>query len=121
MIEGRRLRLEKRDAEGETTLLFIVRHDEQGRESEAIYFTADSDQGTRERFEYSNDGRLQTTTYFYEPGVASDRTESQRDEARRDVHKRYYRGDGSQYGEEDVFTDGEDILAVPLGSAGLSR
>ncbi len=102
--DGRRLRLENTDGEGETTLLFIVRHDDRGRESEAIYFESAPDP-VREVFTYSADGRLRTTTYYYEPGVAADRTEIELDGLGREVRKRYFRADGSQYGEEDVLWD----------------
>lgn len=99
--DGRRLRLEVRDATGSPTLLFFVLHDERGREAEAVYFEG-SPEASRETFSYSRDGLLKTTTYFYEPGVAADRTESDLDASGREVRKRYYRADGAQYGEEDV-------------------
>ncbi len=102
-VEGRRLRLEITDAEGTPTLVFFIQHDAQGRESEALYIEGGGQDADREVFTYSADGRTQTTTYYYEPGVAADRTESVRDEAGREVFKRYYRADGTQYGEEEVF------------------
>lgn len=99
--DGRRLRLEVTDAQGAVTLLFIVRHDERGRESEAIYFESDPEPD-REVFTYSDDGLRKTTTYYYDPGVAADRTESELDGRGREIRKQYFRADGSQYGEEDV-------------------
>ncbi len=102
---GRRLRLEITDAGGEPTLLFFVRHDDQGRESEAVYFEGGSEEPDREVFTYSADGRLQTTTYYFEPGLAADRTEADLDDDGREIRKRYYRSDGAQYGEEDVLWD----------------
>ncbi|NNF28708.1 MAG: hypothetical protein HKN73_15900 [Gemmatimonadetes bacterium] len=99
--DGRRLRLEIRDAAGAPKLLFFVLHDENGREAEAVYFEGDT-KATRETFSYSEDGLLKTTTYFYEPGIAADRTESVLDGSGREIRKRYYRADGTQYGEEDV-------------------
>ena len=101
-FDGRRLRAENTDPDGETTLLFLVRHDVSGRESEAIYFEGDSQEPDREVFEYSDDGRLKTTTYYFEPGVRDEWTESDLDAAGREFRKRYFRADGSQYGEEDV-------------------
>ena len=103
--DGRRLRLEITDAKGALTLSFFVRHDERGRESEAIYFEDGSEEPSREVFTYSDGGRRQTTTYYYEPGVASDRTEVELDGAGREVRKQYYRADGSQYGAEEVLWD----------------
>ena len=99
--DGRRLRLVATDSVGTPSLLFFVLHDEQGRESEAIYFEG-GPEAYRETFTYSEDGRLRTTTYFYEPGVAADRAESDLDERGREISKRYYRANGTQYGEEDV-------------------
>lgn len=101
-VHGQRLRLEITDERGDVTLLFFLRHDDQNRESEAIYFESGPD-AIRETFSYSRNGRLRTTTYYYEPGVASERTESELDEQGRERRKRYYRADGSQYGEEDVW------------------
>ncbi len=104
--DGRRLRLHTTDSTGATVLLFFVLHDDRGREAEAIYFES-SPEPDREVFTYSEDGRLQTTTYYNEPGVAADRTETVLDGAGREVAKRFYRANGSQYGEEDVLWDGD--------------
>jgi hypothetical protein len=101
-VRGRRLRLEIEDAAGDPTLLFVIMHDEFGRESEAVYFEGDSTDADREVFSYSADGSLKTTTYYYDPGDPSDRTETELDEFGREVRKRYFRADGTQYGEEDV-------------------
>ena len=99
--DGRRLRLVNTDADGATTLLFFLLHDEAGREAEAVYFES-SPEAYREVFTYSGDGLVQTTTYFYEPGVAADRTESVREASGREVEKRYFRANGTQYGAEQV-------------------
>jgi hypothetical protein len=100
--DGRRLRWVITDAQGATTLLFFLLHDDQGRESEAIYFEEGSEEPDREVFIYTDGGHLRTTVYYYEPGVAADRTEADLDDSGREIRKRYFRADGSQYGEEDV-------------------
>ncbi len=100
--DGRRLRLEVTDSTGASTLLFLVLHDGEGRESGALYFEGQAESPTRETFTYENGGRLQITTYYPEPGAPGERTESDLDEDGREVSKRYFRTDGSQYGEEDV-------------------
>ncbi|NNM34789.1 MAG: hypothetical protein HKO53_17060, partial [Gemmatimonadetes bacterium] len=101
--DGRRLRWTITDAEGQPDLIFFVTHDSTGREAQALYFEGDpAEQPTREVFTWSDDGRTQTTTYYYEPGVPSERTDSFRDESGREVRKAYYRKDGTQYGKEVV-------------------
>ncbi len=103
--DGRRLRLEITAELGAPVLLFFLRHDERGRESEAIYFEGGSAEPSREVFTYSADESLKTTTYYSEPGVAGERTEADLDATGREIRKRYYRADGTQYGEEDVLWD----------------
>ncbi|NNF14481.1 MAG: hypothetical protein HKN72_14730 [Gemmatimonadetes bacterium] len=100
--DGRRLRLDVRDATGASTLLFYLGHDALGRESNGRYFESDPFEPWFERFSYSADGRMRTTTYVLPDGGEGDRTESDLDESGREVFKRYYRADGSRYGEEDV-------------------
>lgn len=104
--DGRRLRLEIVDGAGEPTLLFFVRHDAEGRESEAFYFEGGPD-ASREAFTYSDDGRMRTTTYFSDDGQPGERTESDLNADGREVFKRYYRADGVLYGEEDVLWNPE--------------
>lgn len=101
--DGRRLRLEITDGMGARELLFLLLHDRDGRESGAIYFEGDGSEPYREIFTYSADERVQTTTYILASGGDGERTESTRDELGREVAKRYYRADGTQYGAEEVF------------------
>lgn len=109
--DGRRLRLEITGPGNERTLLFFVLHDKSGREAKAIFFEEEADTPSRERFAYSDNGRRMTTTYYYKPGVADDSVESDLDAEGREVRKRYFRADGSQYGDEDVLwhADGDKL------------
>lgn len=100
--DGHRLRLEVMDADGASTLLFFVLHDQDGREAETIYFESGEPTPYRETFTYADDGTRLTTTYFSELGDVTGWTEADLDTGGREVHKRYYRADSSQYGEEDV-------------------
>lgn len=109
--DGRRLRLEVLDADGEPSLLFYLRHDELGRESEGVYFESDPSEPRFERFAYSNDGRLKTTTYVLSKGGPGERTESDLDDLGREVFKRYFRADGTQYGEEEVLWNDDGTSA----------
>ncbi|MEM8556625.1 MAG: hypothetical protein AAGG50_02170 [Bacteroidota bacterium] len=99
---GHRLRLEVSGADGALTLLYFVLRDPSGREEAAVYFEGDEPTATRTAFDYDDAGRLRTSTYSYEPGVTADRTEAVLDDAGRDIQRRYFRADGSQYGVEDV-------------------
>ncbi|MEM9999078.1 MAG: hypothetical protein AAF809_15350 [Bacteroidota bacterium] len=99
---GHRLRLEVSGADGAQTLLYFVLRDPSGREEAAVYFEGDEPTATRTAFDYDDAGRLRTSTYSYEPGVTADRTEAVLDDAGREILRRYFRADGSQYGEEDV-------------------
>ena len=109
--DGRRLRQIIYGADGTRSLLFILLHDEDGRESGAVYFEGDAQDPTREAFTFENGGRLQVTTYYPEPGQPGERTESDLDEDGREVRKRYYRTDGSQYGAEDVLWNDDGTKA----------
>ncbi|MEL6444145.1 MAG: hypothetical protein AAF089_07495 [Bacteroidota bacterium] len=100
--DGRRLRLDVTDADGASTLLLFVLHDQDGREAEAIYFESGELTPYRETFTYADDGPLLTTTYYSELGDVTGWTEADLDADGREVRKRYYRADSSQYGEEDV-------------------
>lgn len=107
-LDGRRLRQTIYDADGNRSLLFLIEHEPGGREAGAWFVESDDGTMYRETFSYSDDGRMQTITYFYEPGVPADRTEVDLDAQGRETAKRFFRADGSQYGEEDVLwnTDG---------------
>ncbi len=100
--DGRRLRWETNDAKGKNTLLFIVSHDSEGRESKAVYFEGGSKEPSFEYFTYAKDRRSKTTNYVSRTGAAADRTESDLDEKGRVIRKRYYRADGTLYGAEQV-------------------
>ena len=101
-LDGRRLRRTEYDAEGNRTLLFLIEHDAYGREAGAWFTESDGSTVYRETFTYSPDGRTQTVLYFYEPDKPADRTEIDLDAEGRERAKRFFRPDGSQYGEEEV-------------------
>ncbi|MEM8601988.1 MAG: hypothetical protein AAGF99_18885, partial [Bacteroidota bacterium] len=86
--DGHRLRLEVMDADGASTLLFFVLHDQDGREAEAIYFESGEPTPYRETFTYADDGTRLTTTYFSELGDVTGWTEADLDTGGREVHKR---------------------------------
>ncbi len=79
--DGERLRRENRGADGDPTLLFFVLHDENGREAGAIYFEGDAQEPVREVFGYEEAGRVQTVTYFHEPGVPGEQTSTDASES----------------------------------------
>lgn len=103
--EGRRLREEVTDPAGSLELTFLPLHDSEGGESGAVYLEGESEGPTPEAYSYSPDGMTKTVVYFYPPGVASDRNVISLDGTGREVSKRYFRADGTQYGEEDVLWD----------------
>lgn len=100
--DGKRLRWEITDAEGNPTLVFFVTHDDEGREAQALFYEEGAESPSREVFTY--DGMTQTTTYYYEPGVPADRTETDY-AGGREVRKRFYNKEGTMYGDEEVFWD----------------
>lgn len=110
-LDGRRLRQTHYDAEGTRSLLFLIEHEPGGREAGAWFVESDDSTMYRETFSYSDDGRTQTITYFYEPGVPADRTEVDLDAQGRETAKRFFRADGSQYGEEDVLWNDDGSAA----------
>lgn len=103
--DGRRLRLINTNASGEPTLLFFVLHDEQGRESEAIYFEDGSTLPAKETFEYRDQGRTRRTRYFGEDGASQGYVDVLLDSEGRDSAKLYFRDNGAQWAEEDIPRD----------------
>ncbi|MEM7787676.1 MAG: hypothetical protein AAF594_08110, partial [Bacteroidota bacterium] len=107
--DGRRLRLVVTDASGAPTLRFFILHDDGGRETGAVYFEGDDETAYRETFTY--DGQQKTTTYGAEPGEAAARLEADLEAEGRERRKRYFRADGSKYGEEDVLWNDDGTAA----------
>ncbi|MBO6576876.1 MAG: PD40 domain-containing protein [Rhodothermales bacterium] len=101
---GNRLRLEITDPSGDASLLFFLRHDRLGREEEGVYFEGGNLDANWERFSYSGDS-LKTTTYLRDDGSPGARTESILDPKGREIRKRYFRSDSTQYGREEVLWD----------------
>ncbi|NNE68398.1 MAG: hypothetical protein HKN33_17665 [Pyrinomonadaceae bacterium] len=101
--DGKRLRWEINDKAGNNTLRFFLIYGDEGRETGAVYFEDGATQASREEFTFSEDGLLKTVDYISSKGEKADRTEIILDSNGREIGKRFFKPDGSQYGVEQIF------------------
>lgn len=101
--DGKRLRWEINDKDGKNSLRFFVVYGDDDRETGAVYFENGAKQASREEFTFSEDGLLKTVNYISSKGEKADRTEIILDSDGREIGKRYFKRDGSQYGVEQIF------------------
>ncbi|MEM7493996.1 MAG: hypothetical protein AAF296_11480 [Pseudomonadota bacterium] len=102
--DGRRLRVEWRDANGRVSLAFMELYDNDDLPYGAFYVETGELNPTLEKFEWSENGTVKTITYSQPDGEITGRSRVFLDDRRREVERRYGLKDDGSFSSSDIVT-----------------
>ena len=100
--DGRRLRVEWRDADGAVSLAFMELYDDSDLPYGAFYVESGELNPNLEKFEWSKDDRVKTITYSKPDGEITGRSKVFLDADRREIERRYGLKDDDTFSSSDT-------------------